>query len=92
MPQDFHALLQPNHSFPESILQRADEELHHVALLLLREGVQTHRPTAVDWTQTGGYTGAMPRDGLMTVGQSIIESAFAWSCRRHEIELAHAGT
>lgn len=33
----------------------------------------------------------MPRDGLMTVGQSIIESPFAWSCRRHEIELAYAG-
>ena len=89
MPQKFHPLFRPDHPFPESILKRADEELDHLASLLEQEGIQVHRPTMVDWTKVGGYTGAMPRDGLMTVGQSIIESPFAWKCRRHEIELAY---
>ena len=32
----------------------------------------------------------MPRDGLMTVGNTIIEAPFAWHCRRHEIQLAYS--
>ena len=30
----------------------------------------------------------MPRDGLLTVGNHIIEAPFAWSCRSQEIKLA----
>ena len=34
----------------------------------------------------------MPRDGLLTVGNTIIEACFSWGCRRHEINLAFSDT
>lgn len=33
----------------------------------------------------------MPRDALLVIGNTIIESCFAWSCRRHEVQLAYGG-
>ena len=48
-------------------------------------GVTVYRPSLVDWGSIGGYTAAMPRDALLTVGRHVIESPFAWNCRRHEI-------
>ncbi len=32
----------------------------------------------------------MPRDGLLTVGNTIIEACFSWACRHKEIDLAYA--
>ncbi|KAG6063194.1 hypothetical protein E4U16_000993, partial [Claviceps sp. LM84 group G4] len=43
----------------------------------------------VDWLKVGGYTGSMPRDALMTVGNTLIESPFAWACRREEVKLGY---
>lgn len=51
-------------------------------------GVTVYRPERIDWQKLGGYTAAMPRDGMLTVGNHIIEAPFAWSCRSQEIQLA----
>lgn len=65
-------------------------------------GIRVHRPERVDWGnvpideskegsdgQGSGYTSSMMRDGLMVVGETVIESAFSWGCRRNEVELLH---
>lgn len=65
-------------------------------------GIRVHRPEKVDWGNVkideskdgkealgSGYTSSMMRDGFMVVGETVIESAFSWACRRHEVELLH---
>lgn len=90
MPSEFHARFEPNQPFPPEIIREAATELENFASILKREGVNVHRPKIVDWKKSGGYTGAMPRDGLLTVGNHIIEACFAWQCRHQEIDLAFA--
>jgi glycine amidinotransferase len=90
MPSQHQAKFKPSNPFPVEILARAQEELDQFANLLTGMGIRVYRPDQVDWLEVGGYTGAMPRDGLMTVGNTIIESPYAWRCRRHEIQLAYS--
>lgn len=89
MPGEHHSSFRPNNPFPAYIIQRADEELNQFVSILQREGVQVFRAKEVDWNHIGGYTGAMPRDGLLSVGNHIIEAPFAWGCRSQEIRLAY---
>ena len=88
MPSQYLEEFRPNNPFPEYISKNADTELDQLAAILEREGVKVYRPKNVDWCKIGGYTGSMPRDGLLTVGSHIIESPYAWGCRRQEIALA----
>ena len=91
MPSQHRANFRSSNPFPPEILARAQEELDRFASLLAGMGIRVYRPDQIDWLEAGGYTGAMPRDGLMTVGNTIIESPFAWRCRRREIQLAYSG-
>ena len=91
MPSQHRAEFRPSNPFPAEILARAQGELDCFADLLAGMGIQVYRPDKIDWMGVGGYTGAMPRDGLMAVGNTIIEAPFAWGCRRHEIQLAYSG-
>ncbi|RYP90233.1 hypothetical protein DL770_003654 [Monosporascus sp. CRB-9-2] len=88
MPSEHIANFHPLTPFPAKILTKAQEELDYFATLLQEQGIRVYRPKKCNWLKVGGYTGAMPRDGLMTVGSTIIEAPFAWRCRRHEINLA----
>ena len=88
MPSRYLEEFRPNHPFPEYISETADAELNQLTTILEREGIKVYRPKSVDWCKIGGYTGSMPRDGLLTVSNHIIESAYAWGCRRQEIALA----
>ena len=84
----FHSPPRPTNPFPADLLAQADAELDNLAEILKSHGIQVHRPEVVDFQKVGGYTAAMPRDGLMTVGDTVIEACFAWQCRKHEIELS----
>lgn len=79
-----------NNPFPAEILEKAQRELDGFAAVLEEHGVQVYRPKEVDWLKVGGYTGSMPRDTLMTVGNTLIESPFAWRCRQEEVDLAYS--
>lgn len=88
MPEKYQSQFRPGNPFPASILQLAREELEQFVSILEKECVRIYRPDDVQWAQHGGYTGAMPRDGLIVVGNTIIEACYAWTCRRREIDLA----
>ncbi len=88
MPAEHLHEFKPRHRFPLEVLQRAHEELEQLVSILIQAGVHIHRPRSVDWREVGGYTAAMARDGLLTVGNTVIESCYAWDCRRKEIDLA----
>lgn len=89
MPKEHHHHFKPFNPFPPSIVQGATQELDNFARILQNEGITVHRPHEVNWLLTNrGYTGAMPRDGLLVVGNTIIESCFAWHSRTDEVSLA----
>lgn len=90
MPDEHLSMFKPNNPFPPEIVERAEMELDNFASLLEKEGINVYRPKKVDWLKVKGYTGAMPRDGLMTVGSTLIEAPFGWICRRNEIELGYS--
>lgn len=78
--------------FPAEAVDAARRELDHFCVLLEREGIRVRRPQPRDkqqpfgapgWTSTGLYD-AMPRDGLLVVGEDIIECPMAWRSRYFE--------
>ncbi|KAJ6788742.1 hypothetical protein PWT90_07969 [Aphanocladium album] len=80
----------PHTPFPAEILQKAQEELDTFAHVLQQHGVTVYRPDEVDWLKHDAYTGAMPRDRLLTVGGTLIESIPAWRSRQREVELGYS--
>ncbi|KAK5797309.1 hypothetical protein VI817_003600 [Penicillium citrinum] len=80
----------PQSLFPEQLIAKAEAELDFLAAILKAEGIKVYRPLdGIDWMAENGYTGAMPRDGLMSVGNTLIEACFAWPSRANEIQRAY---
>ncbi|KAG6008112.1 hypothetical protein E4U21_004994 [Claviceps maximensis] len=90
MPAEYVDEFRSGNPFPADIVAKAQAELDNFASVLQQHGVKVYRPDEVDWLKVGGYTGAMPRDTLMTVGNTLIESPFAWACRHREVELGYS--
>ena len=88
MPTEFHSEFKHLNQFPVHIVKAATQELHHLANVLEERGIRVYRPHLIDWRIEQGYTGAMVRDGLLSVGNTLIEAPFAWGCRRDEISLS----
>ncbi|PLB53736.1 lysine amidinotransferase [Aspergillus steynii IBT 23096] len=90
MPSHHVHHFKPRRPFDQKLIAKAEAELDYFAAILQAEGVRVYRPPAgVNWLDVDGYTGAMPRDGLMSVQNTLIEACFAWPCRDQEIEIAY---
>lgn len=88
MPSEHVSRFQPGNPFDANLIAKAEAELDSFAAILSSEGITVYRPKPnIDWVALKGYTGAMPRDGLMSVGNTLIEACFAWPCRAEEIEI-----
>jgi len=80
-------------SFPEEMISKASKELEGLVSLLKELGVTVQRPQVVDfteeyktpWWSSKGLYGAMPRDVMMVVADTIIEAPMAWRSRYFEI-------
>jgi len=94
MPTSEHAWLRANagRPFPSAAVDAARRELDQFTALLEREGIRVRRPESRDkrqsfgapgWSSTGLYD-AMPRDGLIVVGEELIECPMAWRSRYFE--------
>ena len=79
--------------FPIDQLAAAKKEVDGLANLLTNLGVKVrrpnelnhHRPVVTPYFSTGGgFYSAMPRDGLMAIGDMIIETPMAWRSRYFE--------
>ncbi len=90
MPSAHVHRFHPRSPFSSEIIEKAEAELECLAEVLRAEGIRVYRPPAgIDWLAEGGYTGAMPRDGLISVANTLVEACFAWPCRSREVELAY---
>ena len=85
--------LMAGRSYPGFLLRTAQKELNELLQILKGEGIIVRRPEIVDfrtkvntprWSSTG-YCAACPRDGVLIVGQQIIEAAMSWPSRQFEM-------
>lgn len=79
----------PSGLYPDRVLKETEEELHVLCEELTKLGVTVRRPqqrdnsaliTTPDW-QTDGFHDYCPRDGLLSVGETIIETPMALRAR-----------
>jgi glycine amidinotransferase len=78
--------------YPGFLLDAAQEELDGLLSLLAKLGIGVRQPDPVDhhrsfatpeWSSRG-YSGMFPRDGLLAIGDEIIEAPMAWPSRYFE--------
>lgn len=78
--------------FPQEQIEAGNRDLAEFVHILEAEGVTVRRPEVVDhskpystpeWQSSGLYS-AMPRDGLLVIGDEIIETPMAWRSRYFE--------
>jgi glycine amidinotransferase len=88
IPSEHASKFKPKTMFPPDLIFKAEAELDMFTSILQENGIKVYRPPKdIDWLAEDGYTGAMPRDGLMSVGNTLIEACFAWPSRSNEIEI-----
>lgn len=82
----------PSGPFPKRILDETEQELQDLCDALTQLGVKVRRPalrdqsvmfSTPDW-ETDGFYDYCPRDGLLSVGQTIIETPMVLRARFHE--------
>jgi glycine amidinotransferase len=79
--------------YPGFLAKTAQRELDEFIHILKAEGVHVRRPDAVDFSrryrtpywESRGFTVACPRDGVLIIGNEIIETPMAWRCRYFEM-------
>ncbi|WP_328383217.1 inosamine-phosphate amidinotransferase 1 [Streptomyces sp. NBC_00400] len=89
----------PSGAYPDRVVKETEEELHVLAEELTKLGVTVRRPgtrdnaaliKTPDW-ETDGFHDYCPRDGLLAIGQTIIETPMALRARSLE-SLAYKDT
>ncbi|MEU3991654.1 inosamine-phosphate amidinotransferase 1 [Streptomyces platensis] len=79
----------PAGAYPDRVLKETEEELHVLCEELTKLGVTVRRPaqrdnsaliTTPDW-QIDGFHDYCPRDGLLSVGETVIETPMALRAR-----------
>lgn len=80
------------HRYSRLFTRPAEKELNGFIRLLESEGITVRRPRRADFSRrhrtsdwsSSGFTNACPRDGLLVVGNEIIEAPMAWRSRYFE--------
>ena len=80
--------------YPEFLVRAAQRELDEFIHILEAEGVTVRRPAVTDFSvryktphwKSKGFCVACPRDGLLVVGDEIIETPMAWRSRYFETQ------
>lgn len=95
MPQGINRTLRwvSDWKYPRFVVKRAQSELDNFIHILEAEGIRVRRPDVVDFSRrfrtpfwsSKGYNVANPRDGLLLLGNEILETPMAWRCRYFEM-------
>ncbi len=79
--------------YPRPFARIAQRELDGFIHVLESEGIRVRRPDIVDFSErfrtpnwsSRGFCAACPRDGILVLGNEIIETPMAWRCRHFEM-------
>lgn len=97
MPEDSKEFFirEVGHRLPKSQYDAACAELDGLAEVIASRGIKVTRPDRLEqakpfstpsWSAPSGLYAAMPRDILLVIGDTIIESPMSWRSRYFEIE------
>ncbi|NIO06888.1 MAG: amidinotransferase [Deltaproteobacteria bacterium] len=83
--------------YPKLIVEPAQQELNEFIHILEAEGITVRRPDVLDFSKpfrsphwkAKGFCTASPRDGLLVIGDTILETPMAWRSRYFEIQTYH---
>ena len=83
--------------YPKLIVGPAQKELNEFIHILEAEGITVRRPDVLDFSKpfkspnwkAKGFCTASPRDGLLVIGDTILETPMAWRSRYFEIQTYH---
>ena len=78
--------------YPRLLLKPAQRELDGFVRLLESEGITVRRPDIIDFSvrygspnwSSNGFCTASPRDGILVIGDQLIETPMAWRSRYFE--------
>lgn len=95
MPQGINRTLRwiAGWKYPGFVVKSAQRQLDNLIHVIESEGVRVRRPDPVEFSRrfktpfwsSKGYNVANPRDGLMVLGNEILETPMAWRCRYFEM-------
>ncbi len=79
---------------PPPFVEAAHSDMEQFVQIIEAEGVRVRRPDPIpqtapfstpDWSSPSGYNIGNPRDGLLVIGQEILETPMAWRSRYFEM-------
>jgi len=83
--------------YPKVVVEPAQKELNEFVHILEAEGITVRRPDVLDFSKSfkspnwaaKGFCTASPRDGLLVIGDMVIETPMPWRSRYFEIQTYH---
>ena len=79
---------------PPQFVDAARKDMDQFVRILETEGITVRRPEPIrqtaaystpDWSIEAGYNIGNPRDGLLVIGDEILETPMGWRCRYFEV-------
>lgn len=75
----------PSGPVPQWIIDEANEDLEDLASILIKLGIEVHRPKEMNFQQLGGMYNYCPRDRLLIAGDRVIDPVMMYPCRDQEV-------
>ena len=76
----------PSGPVNQQIIDEANEDLQYLSDFLTAQGIMVYRPTDIDFQTRDGFYNYCPRDRLLVVGDTVIDTPMAQACRDMERE------
>ena len=76
----------PSGAVPQHIIDEANEDLDGLATTLMSLGVEVVRPDPLNFQVHDGMYNYCPRDRLLIVGDTVVDTAMMYPCRDMELQ------
>lgn len=80
----------PRGPVPQRIIEEANEDLDTLATTLMSLGVEVVRPDPLNFQTHDGLYNYCPRDRLLVLGDTVIDTAMMYPCRDMELQCYHS--
>lgn len=75
----------PSGPVPQWIVDETNEDLNDLVEVLVKLGVEVHRPNEMNFVEKQGMYNYCPRDRLIVVGSKVVDPVMMYPCRDQEI-------
>lgn len=75
----------PSGPVPQWVVDETNEDLNDLVEVLVKLGVEVHRPNEMNFVEKQGMYNYCPRDRLIVVGSKVVDPVMMYPCRDQEI-------